>query len=234
MDGSKTFNIASSVTFNLKDLNKITFINRNANIRLEVVVSVGVSSFITSRGLSFFLFKVSFSINTIFKYKVILTNGTLGGTMMHPTTTLYNHLFIFIDFNKATGYDENASVITSLVYYYGISHTISTQMVYTGPLPSSPSAVFSNFLSVLWVTINSARVNTMRNITIELLLPSIYNRNLTSNILGFNSPNCNNNPLDLITGYKTENIAALKVVRTKYNLNRVFTRRVLGGFKIPA
>ncbi|KAK4177877.1 putative FAD-binding oxidoreductase [Triangularia setosa] len=225
-------NIAGGVTLDLRDLNEITLINGNSDVRLGVglswkevyaqldplgltvaggrVAGVGVGGFLTGGGLSFLSPKVGFAADTVSKYEVVLANGTLveataaqnsdllralrgggnnlgivtrvtmktysqgplwGGTMMHPTTTLHNHLVAFIDFNKATGYDENASVITSLVYYYGISHTVSTQMVYTGTPPATPAspppAVFSNFLAVPWVTTNSARVNSMHNLTIE-------------------------------------------------------------------
>ncbi|KAK4652802.1 hypothetical protein QC762_512650 [Podospora pseudocomata] len=304
-------NIAGGVTLDLRDLNEITLVNGNADVRLGVgltwgevyaqldplgltvaggrIASVGVGGYIVGGGLSFLSPKVGFAADTVSKYEVVLANGTLieatatqnsdllralrgggnnlgivtrvtmkthtqglmwGGTMMHPTTTLHNHLLAFVDFNKATGYDENASLITSLVYYYGISHTISTQMAYTGPPSSSPPAAFSDFLSVPWVTTNYARVNTMRNVTVEAgasipgssrnlwwtqtavcnlqvlgaayqiwwdshssvqnipgivwtmtfqpLPPSIYNRNPTTNSLGFNSPSRSNQPLVVI------------------------------------
>ncbi|KAK0735938.1 hypothetical protein B0T21DRAFT_383647 [Apiosordaria backusii] len=96
-----------------------------------------------------------------------------GGTMTHPTTTLHNHLLAFIDFNKAIGYDEDASLITSLVFaaIAGPGHLVMNQMVYTGTPPATPAspppAAFSNFLAVPWATHNSARVNTMQNLVIE-------------------------------------------------------------------
>ncbi|KAK4204524.1 hypothetical protein QBC40DRAFT_216742 [Triangularia verruculosa] len=236
-------NIAGGVTLDLRELNEVTLINGNADVRLGVglswgevyaqldslgltvaggrVAGVGVGGLLTGGGISFLSPRVGFAADTVSKYEVVLANGTLveatatqnpdllrvlrgggnnfgivtrvtmktytqgllwGGTMMHPTWTLHSHLLAFIDFNKATGYDENASLITSLVYYYGIDHTISTQMVYSGAPPtpaSSAPAAFSSFLAVPYPSANSARVNTMFNITkeAEATIPS-KNRNV--------------------------------------------------------